>query len=612
MEEYVGQLWDRIITGAAERRPGGAGVSLDTVAQSLAIYFRALGGDPGLTIAAAQPTRHGARRSLLQRIAGSGEKIALSWIDKDSLRLPERIAVFADNSLNRDLYFWLAAVAAVPVDSSLPWIVRSQRATLATLARFPGLVGTYHRLVAQLIALRPDPAKLSGAEAAQEVAIRQALLQPGSIDTLPEASRDFHPVLMWAHPFPPAWGQEPTPGLRDDRAPVRGTSKPTAEKHKKKFKAERTEEPEDKNGFLLMFRAESIFSWAEYTKVNRSQEDEEDPDSALRAAEDMDCLTVSSQGETSAARVRFDLDLPVVEDTQPIGEGVLLPEWHWKKRQMQPDYCRLQEVITPNITPIELPVALRRTAKALCRQFQSLVPSRQWLNAEPEGDEIDLNAWVRTVTDLKIGGHARDQGIFRALVNKQRDLACLVLADLSLSTDSHVSNTARAIDVIQDSLLLFAEALKTTGDPFALYGFSSLRRNRIHFQQLKSFADPYDGIVRGRIAAIKPGYYTRMGAAIRHAAEILSKQKNGQRILLLLTDGKPNDIDQYEGRYGIEDTRVALLEARKMGLRPFCVTIDTEANDYLPHLMGSGNYVVIRKPEELPKKLALLYAQLTR
>jgi nitric oxide reductase NorD protein len=103
-----------------------------------------------------------------------------------------------------------------------------------------------------------------------------------------------------------------------------------------------------------------------------------------------------------------------------------------------------------------------------------------------------------------------------------------------------------------------------------------------------------------------------MGAAIRHATTILAKQKNSQRILLLLTDGKPNDIDHYEGRYGIEDTRVALLEARKIGLRPFCVTIDTEANDYLPHLMGSGNYVVIRKPEELPKKLAMLYAQLTK
>ena len=610
MEEYVGQLWDKVITGVAERRSAAAAVMLDDVAPSLAVYFRALGGDPGLTITAAQSTYHGARRSFLQKIAGSGEKVALSWADKDSLRLPPKIDVFGEKTLNRDLYFWLAALATAPIDPSLPWIVRNQQMTLATLERFPGLSSVYRRLVAQLMRLRPDPKGLEKTEAAQERAIRQALEQPGSVDTLPDAKRKFYPVLLWTHPFPPIIDVQST--ARDDPAQRPGASKAAGEKLRRKFKAEKTQDPEDKNGFLLMFRAESIFSWAEYTKVNRSQEDEDDPDSAKRAAEDMDLLTISSQGETSAARVKFDLDLPANEGVRTIGEGVPLPEWHWNKRIMQADYCRLQEVMTPNITPIELPPSLRRTAKALCRQFQALVPTRQWLNAEPDGEEIDLNAWVRVMTDMKIGSQVRDQGVFRALVNKQRDLACLVLADLSLSTDSYVSNTSRAIDVIQDSLLLFSEALKTTGDPFALYGFSSLRRDRIHFHRLKSFDDPYDGLIRGRIAAIKPGYYTRMGAAIRHATTILAKQKNSQRILLLLTDGKPNDIDQYEGRYGIEDTRVALLEARKMGLRPFCVTIDTEASDYLPHLMGSGNYVVIRKPEELPKKLALLYAQLTR
>lgn len=610
MEEYVGQLWDKIITGAAEHRSAGAAVLLDEIAPSLAVYFRALGGDPGLTIIASQPTYHGGRRSFLQKIAGSGKKIALSWMDKDSLRLPAKIDLFSEKSLNRDLYFWLAAIATVLIDPALPWIVRNQRITQLTLERFPGLVSVYARLVENLVALRPDPDKLEANEAAQERAIRQALHEPGSVEVMPEARRGFYPILLWTHPSPPAVHLPSS--AREDSAPMPGSGKDAREKLRRKFKAELKEDPEDKNGFLLMFRAESIFSWAEYTKVNRSQEDEEDPDAAKRAAEDMDLLTVSSHGETSAARVKFDLDLPATEDERPIGEGIPLPEWHWKKRLMQAGYCRLQEVVTPNVTPIELPATLRRTAKALCRQFQALVPNRQWLNAEPDGEEVDLNAWVRVMTDMKIGGHVRDQGVFRALVNKQRDLACLVLADLSLSTDSYVSNTARAIDVIQDSLLLFSEALKTTGDPFALYGFSSLRRDRIHFHRLKTFDETYDGLIRGRIAAIKPGYYTRMGAAIRHAATILSKQKNSQRILLLVTDGKPNDIDQYEGRYGIEDTRIALLEARKMGLRPFCVTIDTEASDYLPHLMGSGNYVVIRKPEELPQKLALLYAHLTR
>lgn len=610
MEEYVGQLWDKFITGAAERRSVTAAVTLEEVAPSLAIYFRALGGDPGLTITAAQATRHGGRRSFLQKIAGSGEKVALSWVDRDSLRLPAKIDVFVDKALNRDLYFWLAAIATVPVDPTLPWIVRNQQITQATLERFPGLHSVYQRLVEHLLRRRPNPEQLDKAEAAQEQAIRQALQAPGSVTEFPEARRAFYPVLLWTHPAPPA--SETKAAVRHEGGAAPNGSKQAEEKARKKYQAERVNDPEDKNGFLLMFRAESIFSWAEYTKVHRSQDDEDDPETAKRAAEDLDVLTVSSQGETSAARVRFDLDLPASEDTQPVGEGVSLPEWHWKKRVMQPDYCRLQEVVTPHVEPIELPVPLRRTARALCRQFQALVPTRQWLNGEPDGEEVDLNAWVRMVTDMKISGHVRDQGFFRALVNRQRDLACLVLADLSLSTDAYVSNTSRAIDVIQDSLLLFSEALQTTGDPFALYGFSSLRRGHVNFHRLKAFDDAYDGVVRGRIAAIKPGYYTRMGAAIRHATRILAKQKNSQRILLLLTDGKPNDIDQYEGRYGIEDTRVALMEARQQGLRPFCVTIDTEASDYLPHLMGSGNYVVIRKPDELPKNLALLYAQLTR
>lgn len=610
MEEYVGQLWDRIITGAAERRPAGGGVDLDEVATSLAIYFRALGGDPGLTVAPAQATAHGARRRWLQKIAGSGERIELAWIDKDSLRLPARIDVFATRTLNRDLYFWLAAIATVQPEASAPWIVRNQMATLETLRRFPGLESTYHELVEALIALRPDPARMSATETAQELTIRQALREPGSVAELTVAKKAFHPVLLWTHPSPPTSGQVSASVGAKVQAP--GASKFTEKKQRKKYQAKKSDDPEDKNGFLLMFRAESIFSWAEYTKVNRSQEDEDDPDSAMRAAEDMEFLTVSTQGETSAARVKFDLDLPAAETAcEPLTQGVLLPEWHWKKRRLQADYCSLYEMVTPDVEPIDLPMNLRRTARTLCRQFQALIPTRQWLNAEPDGEEVDLNAWVRMVTDLKIGGHVRDQGVFRALVNRQRDLACLVLADLSLSTDAYVSNTARAIDVIQDSLLLFSEALKTTGDPFALYGFSSLRRDRVNFHQLKSFDDDYDGVVRGRIAAIKPGYYTRMGAAIRYASKILARQCNSQRILLLLTDGKPNDDDHYEGRYGIEDTRVALMEARKMGLRPFCVTIDTEANDYLPHLMGSGNYVVIRKPEELPRQLALLYAQLT-
>jgi nitric oxide reductase NorD protein len=164
---------------------------------------------------------------------------------------------------------------------------------------------------------------------------------------------------------------------------------------------------------------------------------------------------------------------------------------------------------------------------------------------------------------------------------------------------------------IRDTLHLFADALETAGDRFALYGFSSRHRDHIRFHVLKGFEEKFGSTIRGRIDKLKPGYYTRMGAAIRQSSQLLSRQGGNQKLLLILTDGKPNDLDQYEGRYGVEDTRMAVIEARKMGLRPFCVTIDREGRDYLPHIFGANGYVVIHKPTELPAQLPLLYAQLT-
>jgi nitric oxide reductase NorD protein len=610
MEEYVGELWDRLITGAAEKRHAAVTVKLDDVAKSAAIFFRALGGDPGLGISAAPAVRHGARRRLLQRVAGSGEKVELSWRDGEVLRLPSQIDLFAEQALNRDLYFWLVALAAAASDNSQPWIIRNQLATQVTLARFPGLQSRYDRLVQAVIALRIPPEKLPADEAVQENTIRQALQYPGTVDAITLAAQPFQPVPLWPHPHPPL--SAAASGAAGTGSPEQ-SGKAATKKSRRKHLAQRSDVKEDKNGFLMMFRAESLFSWSEFVKVNRPQDEEDDAETAQLAAEDMDNLTIASDGKTSAANVRFDLDLPSgAADDTPLGEGVLLPEWNWKKQVLQPDYCSLQQLIAADAKPCELPHALKNTANQLRRQFQALTPTRHWLKGQQDGDELDMDAWVQLVSERNSTMPTSEHGLYRAQVNQERDLACLLLADLSLSTDAYVSNHTRVIDVIRDSLLLFSEALTATGDSFALYGFSSLKRGNVRFHYIKGFEEKYGGQVRGRITAIKPGYYTRMGAAIRQASSLLVQQKKRQRLLLILTDGKPNDLDQYEGRYGIEDTRVALLEAKKLGLRPFCVTIDTEASDYLPHLFGAGGYVVIRNPEDLPKELPLLYAQMTR
>jgi len=369
--------------------------------------------------------------------------------------------------------------------------------------------------------------------------------------------------------------------------------------------------PEGKNG-LVLDRFENIFSWAEFIKVDRTTDEDDDIDSAEETAKDLDQLSVARDSKSTAKRIRFDLDLPAPEsDDTPLGEGLKLPEWDYRKRELVADYCSLQPMIAESAEAIDLPPPLRITARRLRSQFEALVPSRVWHRGLQDGSEIDINAYLDYVTEQKQAQAVAEQGLYREFRGGLRDMACLLLADLSLSTDSWVNNHARVIDVIRDSLLLFAEALSATGDQFAIYGFSSRYRSHNRFHILKQFNESHNAIIRGRINAIKPGFYTRMGAAIRYSSELLGKQPASQQLLLLLTDGKPNDLDQYDGRYGIEDTRMALIEARRKGLQPFCVTIDEKAGDYLPYMFGTDNYVVIRKPSELPRELPLLYARLT-
>ena len=609
MEQFVGTLWHRLVTRAADTGHGAAAVKLEDIAKPAGILFRALGGDSGLALKAAQATDNAGRRNWLQRLAGSERKIELPWRDQEALHFPASIKLFPQTALNRELYFWLAALAAEM--RSGVWFIENQQATLRLLEKFPGLQACYQRLLQASLLLRPGPETLPADEAARERAIRQGLAVPGSVAFLPLARRPWHPVQLWLHPAPPvASHARPAPAI-EPQAPQPDQTQLTSEDQRRR-KAQREDMPDGKDGFMMFFRAESIMSWAEYIKINRPTEEDAAGD-GKRAADDMDAISVARDGKNTATRLRFDLDLPPEEsDDTPLGEGILLPEWHYRKGALQENHCRLQPMIAAHAAPAALPAHLTTTARRIRSQFEALTPARIWLRKQHDGTEIDLDACVQRMIERKSGTATADMGLYKSYQAQQRDLTCLLLADLSQSTDAYVSDQARVIDVIRDSLFLFSEALSATGDCFGLYGFSSLRRDNIRFHVIKEFEDKYDDRVRGRIAAIKPGYYTRMGAAIRHASALLARQPSHQRLLLLLTDGKPNDLDQYEGRYGIEDTRQALSAARKQGIQPFCVTVDEKAGSYLSHLFGVGSYVVIRKPSELPRQLPALYAQITR
>jgi len=623
VEEHVGQIWDKLVTRFSDRSYQEAAVSLSELNKPLGIFFRALGGDNALRIVESTATQHFAKRNWKHKLAGTGKYTELSWQDEDTLHLPKQINLFPETELNKDCYYWLAAVSAHSLENPSArerglqgWFAYSQKLTRDVLKRFPGLQSRYERLVNAYIPLRNFDEQLGEDEQAQEDAIAQALMHPGSVAQIPTTRYAPNPVLLWPHPNPPEVidlsqkKSQPDDAEEEENSP----SKPKKnDKENKRRNAERVDMPDGKDG-LILHRFESIFGFSEFLNVDRSTEDDEeaDQDSADKNADDMDFLSVARDNKTKGGKVKFDLDLPAESGDEVVLESdVLLPEWDYKKRALQADYCSVINYVHDSGQAGELPERLRRTAKKLRHQLEALTTKRVWHRHQTEGSELDLDAYINYMGERRSGHKVEQPDLYQQLRSSERDLSCLLLADFSLSTDTWLSNDARIIDVIRDSLFLFSESLRNTGDQFSIYGFSSRNRGHIRFNTLKTFQESYNGVVRSRIQAIKPGFYTRMGAAIRYAVKKLEVQASQQRLLLILTDGKPNDLDRYEGRYGVEDTRRAIHEAKAQGLQTFCITIDDQGGEYLPHIFGNNGYTIIRKPEHLPQKLPILYANLT-
>ncbi|CAK0746423.1 nitric oxide reductase NorD protein [uncultured Gammaproteobacteria bacterium] len=465
-------------------------------------------------------------------------------------------------------------------------------------------------LVAAHLAQRPALHTLSGAEARQEEALRRALLQPGSVATWPLARGQPRPVPLWPAPWS---GEAPLPPRSRIPDPDQDNSDSPPGRVRElamRRKAERVAMPRD--GVVLPARFESILSLADFVPVDRPCDEEDDKSDPAVLVMDLQHLSVARDHKPVAARLRFDLDLPgEAADDIPLGEGILLPEWDWKKGELRPERCRLIPMLPREAVPRPLPAHLQRPARRLRGQFEAFRPQRHWQRRQADGAEPDLDGWIEFQSQRRAGRWESDPRLFRRFVPGLRDLSCLLLADLSLSTAAYVGADQQVIEVIRETLLLFAEALSAAGDRLSLCGFSSRRREEVRFYPLKSFAERYDDTVRGKILALKPGYYTRMGAAIRQATLLLAEETASRRLMLLLTDGKPHDLDGYDGRFGIEDTRMALLELRRAGITPFAITIDDQAGEYADHLFGVGGHAVIRRPEELSARLPLLYARLT-
>jgi nitric oxide reductase NorD protein len=285
----------------------------------------------------------------------------------------------------------------------------------------------------------------------------------------------------------------------------------------------------------------------------------------------------------------------------------LYNEWDCKRGHYRKNWCVLRELeVHPQWDDFVADIQHKYSGliKHLRRTFEVLRGEDRMLKRQTSGDDVDIDALVEAYADTRSGMELSDRLLLKRH-KLERDIAVMFMVDMSGSTKGWINDAER------EALVLLCEALETLGDRYAIYGFSGITRKRCELYRVKRFDEPYHDLVRSRISGIKPQDYTRMGVIIRHLATLLNQVEAKTRLLVTLSDGKPDDYDGYRGEYGIEDTRQALLEAKRQGIYPFCITIDREGIDYLPHMYGVVNYAVIDDVRKLPLKVSDIYRKLT-
>ena len=231
------------------------------------------------------------------------------------------------------------------------------------------------------------------------------------------------------------------------------------------------------------------------------------------------------------------------------------------------------------------------------------------LSRQVDGSDLDLDAAVASEADLRAGRTGSDR-VWQASRAVARDLSVAILMDCSRSTEAAVGE-ASVIDTAREALAALAAGIDSAGDRLGLWSFSSLRRDRVFLTRAKGFDEPMSPAVTARIGGFRPGHYTRLGAAIRHTSAMLAAEAAARRLLLVLTDGKPNDLDHYEGVHGIEDSRMAVREARAQGLAVHGVVVDADGQDWFARIFGRGGFTLLPHPARLPRALPAIYQTLT-
>lgn len=586
IDEKVGKLWHQYVSKKSSRLHTQDAVLFQSLAPQLKRFYHLMGGDKCKRLAMTDKRESTARRRFVEWFSAAEMSYYLAWQDDNGVYLPPSLAYFPDKTLNEWHYYWLVAMMTQPVVSPSSLKVANQQWIQNLCRDYAGFAQFYQAASLYLLNHYPEQLDCDNRDSFEQ--------------------RQCYPNPLWVYPAPhQQWLLQPED---EDESVGRQQQVQQLDHLQMKKKVRRLDDRKKTDG-LLLFLPEAINSFMEQVNVDRQENDQFD-EHALYDAQALDEIALGSRDANLNARIKMHIEVDHSQQAYyPVGKGIYLDEWDYQRADYRAQYVRLIAQLPAVMSAPPLSKRLRKMIRSLQAELDQVAIDRLRLPNQLQGDELNLDAWIDYLGHENLSLHP--QHFFNQTQRRLRDVSTLILADVSLSTEAGVTQEMRVIDVLQESLVLLSETLNRLKDAFSIYAFSSIKNKKVHFYLVKNFKEVYSETIRARISAIKPSYYTRMGAAIRHSGQLLAKQKTNNKLLLIISDGKPNDIDCYDGRYGIEDTKKAIEEVKKLGIRPFCITIDVDAKSYLPYLFGKDGYTVIRNAKKLSTLLPKIYMSLT-
>jgi len=381
----------------------------------------------------------------------------------------------------------------------------------------------------------------------------------------------------------------------------------------------------DDNRYVWEFEE---FNWhAEMEYVPASQRQVRKIVSVIEMANEVDCELAGDDAQeiwTCATEMRpYEDDL--TDNTksfnemwgkEPVSDPFRYQEWDYQIQLHRPDWATVYERRQPKGDIDDINTILdeyKPVAHRIKQIIDLLTPDGvQRVRNMEDGDEIDINAAIDAMVSIRMGEQPNTRITMRNVL-KNRDLSVVVLMDLSESTNEAMSGSDKTVlQLTREAATLVSTAINGIGDPFALHGFASDGRHDVQYYRFKDFNQHFDDETKSRLAGMKGGLSTRMGAALRHAGHHLMKQAEKRKLILLVTDGEPADIDERDPQHLRHDTKKAVEELYSKGVLTYCLTLDANADDYVKRIFGANNYTIIDNVNRLPEKLPTLFASLTR